>query len=205
MKKLTQLDKDEIRKAVQNAERRTSGEFVTVIARQSDSYFSTPVMWAALVALIVPVALIFVFSFSDAKLVLDIQLAVFLILYAVFQIEAVKMKLVPKSLKKNRVQKLAYQQFLLTGTGSTRDHSGVLFFVSLAERSVEIIADKGINDKVDKDEWQKIVNTFIKDVKNNEYRHGFITAIEQCGNLLSAHFPIQPGDKNELADKLIEL
>jgi len=208
--KLTKTEKKKIEEAVVAAEKRTSGEFVTVIARNSDSYFTFPIMWAALVCLVLPVVFMFVLwlfqiHLVEIKMILEIQLFTFIVLYLVFQIPSVKMSLVPRYLKKNRARQLAREQFFLRGVGSTKDHSGVLFFVSLAEHCVEIIADKGINDKVDKDAWQQIVDEFIGNVRGGQMCLGFTTAVEKCADLMAKHYPYQPGDTNELGNSLVEL
>ncbi|MDH4262546.1 MAG: TPM domain-containing protein [Spirochaetia bacterium] len=205
MKYITNEEKIEIQNAVKNAERKTSGEFVTIIAGKSESYFLFPIIWAAFGVLIAVIPLILVFTSKNAKIILDIQLLIFVVMYLVFQIESIKMLIVPKKIRRASVKKLAMEQFLERGIANTKDHSGVLFFVSMAERCVEIIADKGINDKVDKDAWQIIVDEFIENVHNQKMCNGFVTAVEKCGNLMSLHYPVQSDDKNELNDNLIEL
>lgn len=202
---MTEEEKEKIRAAVQNAERKTSGEFITVLARRSDSYFFIPIIYAALCVMVVLVPLIYIFSFINTRLILDLQFLVFIVMYLIFQTESIKMKIVPKHMQNVRVFKLAMEQFLEQGVANTKDHSGVMFFVSMAERRVEIIADKGINEKVNKDAWQHIVDEFVENVRNDQMCPGFTTAIEKCGNLMAEHYPIQPDDKNELGDSLIEL
>jgi putative membrane protein len=80
-----------------------------------------------------------------------------------------------------------------------------LLFVSVAERYVEIIADKGINDKVEQDQWSRVVARFIGQVKDDQICQGFLQAIETCGEILTEHFPVEPGNKNELPDHLVML
>jgi len=75
----------------------------------------------------------------------------------------------------------------------------------MAERYVEIIADKGINDVVEAGTWDKIVNQFVANVKQGQVAGGFIFASQQCGEVLIAHFPVAANDKNELPDHLIQL
>ncbi len=208
---LTEEEKQQIRAAIEKAESRTAGEFVTVIARKSDEYRFIPLLWAssfalALPALFIPVAAYFYphLTFSLDVLYLG-QVGVFLLLALLFQNEKLRMALVPAQVKKERASKLAHMMFLKEGIHRTRDRTGVLLFVSFAERYVEIIADAEINNKVEAGYWQQVVDGFLEKVKQNRVAGGFIGAIEGCCEPLTVYFPVKDDDTNELTDRLIEI
>ena len=96
---------------------------------------------------------------------------------------------------------LAFTWNLHTTTGRT----GVLIFVSIAEKRVEIIADSGIDAQVEKGIWQKIVDDFTADIGAGRAVEGFERAIGRIGELLAQHFPPRDIDPNELPDHLIVL
>lgn len=83
------------------------------------------------------------------------------------------------------------------GTGLLRD--------GIAERYVEIIADKGINDVVEVGIWSTVVNDFISKVKIGQHAEGFLVAIDDCGSIWAKHFPAKVDNVNELPDHLVEL
>ena len=202
---LNETEKERLRARIEEAEKQTSGELVTVIAGQSDPYAYIPLLWASVVALsVLPLA-------GLANLQLDLsaisilQLATFLVLAFAFRWPPLKMRLIPKAVKLRRAARSAREQFLEQGLHHTENRSGVLIFVSVAERYVEILADKGINDRVDQAQWDAIVADFVKAVKAGEIAQGFEKAVAACGALLAEHFPAKPGDKNELPDHLIEI
>lgn len=205
MKILTKEEKNKIRNAVKKGETKSSGEFVTVMARKSDSYFYIPLLFSGIIALAIPIVLVFVFSLHDAVRILDIQYGAFFILYLIFQIEPVKLALTPQHIKKAQARRLAMEQFLVQNVASTTNRSGILFFVSEAEKYVQIIADKGINDRVKPEQWQNIVNEFVENVRQKKVCDGFILAIEKCSDILAQHFPPGGHNVNELSDKLIEI
>jgi len=205
MKILTKEERIRIKNAVKQAEAKSSGEFVTVLARKSDSYFYIPLIWSAVIALIVPIILIYIFSFQNITRILDVQFATLLVLYLIFQMEWVTILMTPGHIKKNQARRLAMEQFLIQNVAATKNRSGILFFVSEAERYVEIIADKGINERVKPEEWQGIVDEFIENVRNKRICEGFLAAIERCSSILALHFPPEGNDANELSDKLIEI
>jgi len=202
---LTDQDKQRIRDAIRAAEERTSGEIVTVIARSADDYLYIPMLWASLLALLTPSLLLFLSEPPQEIYIYIVQILVFVFANMVFRFTPLTMKLVPKAVQYRRANRLAYVQFLQQGVHRTEHRNGLLLFVSVAERYVEIMADQGINDAVPENAWHDIVQQFLEKVKQDQITEGFIGAINASGNLLHEHFPIQPNDKNELPNHLVEL
>ncbi len=202
---LTDTEKQRVAEAIKEAESKTSGEIVTVIAHASDGYAFIPLLWAAALALVVPLP----FVVFDLPLVLieiyTVQLAVFVVLGFLFRWTPLKMRLVPKAIKRLRASRMARQQFLEQGLHRTKDRTGVLLFVSVAERYVEVLADSGINDRVEPGVWDGLVAAFVDNVKQGRIAEGFLEAVGTCGALLAQHFPRTPGDKDELPNHLIEI
>jgi putative membrane protein len=202
---LTETDKAAVSEAIKQAESHTSGELVTVITSASDDYWFIPTLWAALLALLVPAVIILYGTWMDAASIFSIQVAVFMGLALLFRIPVIKHALVPRSIKHLRASRVAREQFFLQGLQNTEGRTGILIFVSVAERYVEVIADKGINDVVPAGTWDKVVSDFITEVKARKYTEGFIAAVEDCGTILAEHFPAQVENINELPNHLIEL
>jgi len=203
MSMISRQDADRIRDAIRQAESKSSGELVTVIARQSDGYYYIPVMWAAMLALLIPN---FVMLFGTAWLhehLYFVQMLGFIACAALFSIRPIKHRLIPRHVRHQRAHLHAVEQFVRNNLSATSQRNGLLLFVSVAERYVEIIADKGINDRVAAGTWDGIVHNFTARVHGGEIGAGFIEAIGACGDILESHFPIQPGDKNELPDHLV--
>lgn len=202
---LTEDEKLRLRERIEAAERRTSGELVTVIARESDPYPFIPLLWASVVALSLPPLISLAGWWIDLPAVSLIQLTAFLLLSLLFRWPPLKIRLIPKATKLRRAARTAREQFLSQGVHNTTGRSGVLIFVSAAEHYVEILADQGINAKVPQEQWDSIVAAFVQAVKRGEVAAGFEQAIDACGTLLATHFPAAPGDRNELPDHLIEI
>jgi len=202
---LTEEEKRRLRERIEAAERRTSGELVTVIARASDPYPFIPLLWASVVALSLPPLISLAGWWVDLPTVSLIQLTAFLILSLLFRWPPLKMRLIPKRTKLRRAARAAREQFLAKGVHHTKERSGVLIFVSVAEHYVEILADQAINAKVAQEDWDAIVAAFVQAVKRGEVAVGFEQAVDACGTLLATHFPAAPGERNELPDHLIEL
>ena len=217
---LTQNEKQRLREQIVAVEKRTRGELVTVIARRSDPYAYIPLLWASLIALSLPPLIAFAHpwlfhlaapwnttpaDFSvDLAMVSLAQLVIFVVLALLLRWPSLKMRLIPKAVKRRRAARSAREQFLAQGVHNTDDRCGVLIFVSVAEHYVEILADRAINEKVNQAEWDAIVAAFVAAVKKGEVAAGFEQAVTACGTLLAIHFPAAPGSRNELPDHLIE-
>ncbi|MBY0560245.1 TPM domain-containing protein [Hyphomicrobium sp.] len=197
-------DEERISAAITAAERTTSGEIVAVVADQSSRYQHIPFMWAALLALIIPWPFIN-FTWMPVQIIFLIQLLVFLGLLALAWHPRVRMSLVPKSILNANTRRRASEQFLAQNLHTTEGRTGVLLFVSLAEKRVEIIADSGIDALVPKGTWQKIVDQLTAEIGAGRAVDGFERAIKQIGDQLAAHFPPGNADPNELPDHLIVL
>ena len=206
MIKFSEQDKARITAAIHVAEKNTSGEFVAVVARCSDHYVFLPLLWGSIVALLLP-GVFFLFSIPLAWVhVYQIQLLLFIGLAVLFlSFPKLHLWLVPRRVKHSRASRLAKVQFYQQGVQLTAHHSGVLFFVSLAERYVEIVADKGIHEKLGDAHWQRIVEIFLGHVRKGEVVEGFVAAISACGVAMAEHYPPDSNNADALSDGLLEI
>jgi putative membrane protein len=200
---LAQAQKDNIAEAIRKAESNTSGEFVAVVASASDSYYYIPLLWSALFALAIPSIIALLPVATPGYTVL--QAITFVVCALLFRWQPLKMRLIPKPVKHRRAQLLAREQFLAQGVHNTALRNGILLFVSVAERYVEIIADKGVNDVVPDNTWDQLIQQFVGSVKAGRIEQGFVDAVTECGRLLQTHFPVSEKDINELPNHLVEL
>ena len=185
-------------------EKRTDAELVTVLAGQADDYRYVTLLWAALLSLLVPVALLFLPVWLTPFEGLLLQWGVLLVLAVMFRLKPVQFRVVPRRLQRMRAAGLARQAFLEQGLHRTRGGTGLLIFVSEAEHYVEILADQGIARHVDDSEWQTIVDAFIARVKAGRVAEGFQECVAACGDKLATHVPATE-QKNELPNHLIML
>ena len=204
MSLISAKDSEQISAAITDAERTTSGEIIAVVAEQSSRYQYVPFMWAALLALVIPWPLIH-FTWMKVQWIFLIQLLVFFALLALAWHPKVRIALVPKSIANANVHRRAAEQFLAQNLYTTAGRTGVLLFVSIAEQRVEIIADSGIDARVAKGTWQKIVDDFTAEIGAGRQVEGFVQAIERIGTPLAEHFPPGSINPNELPDHLIVL
>ena len=80
----------------------------------------------------------------------------------------------------------------------TEHNNGVLIYLLLADRDVEIVADRGIHAKVDSEDWQRICRDMEAHFQRGKYEAGVIRGLAQVTEVLRAHFPAQCPPRDEL-------
>jgi uncharacterized membrane protein len=87
----------------------------------------------------------------------------------------------------------------------TERNNGVLIYLLLADRDVEIVADRGIDAKVGPEEWERICRDMEAAFRQADYEGGVIGGIREVSRHLAEHFPPIGDDRNELPDKPVVL
>jgi putative membrane protein len=174
--------------AILKAETKTSGEIICVLAQSSVDAKALPIFIAAAVALGVPWLLVALTTLPVLRILL-IQGVVFVVLTALLCLPAVRVALVPRAARRAVAHRVAMEQFAIRGLAHKDGHTGILIFVSLAERYARIIADESIAARVPQAAWQRAVDALVAQMRDGRVADGFITAIDICGSILTAHFP----------------
>jgi putative membrane protein len=137
---ISKKDCQRITRAIAAAEKKTSGEIVAVVAHSSDDYRFIPLLWAALLVLALPL-FAFTLTKAPATTIYAAQLAVFATIAMAILWRPLRLALVPGAIKRARAHAQALEQFLSQDLHTTKGRTGVLIFISVAERYVEVIAD----------------------------------------------------------------
>ncbi|QHD05784.1 TPM domain-containing protein [Pseudomonas sp. R76] len=201
---LSEHEQRQVAEAIARVERNTDAELVTVLAARADDYAYIPLLWASLIALVVPGVVHYLSGYLTMYTLLLAQWATFIVLCLVFRLPKVTTRLIPRSVRHWRASNLARRQFLEQNLHHTVGGTGVLIFVSEAERYVEILVDEGISKRLDDSSWDGIVTAFTQQVKQGHTLAGFVACIEACGELLKVHVPVTQ-TRNELPNRLIVL
>ncbi len=201
---ISDAEKLNVEAAITKAENKTSAEIVAVIARASAGYYYVPYMWGALIALAAPWPLIH-WTWMPVQTIYLIQLAVFAGLALVLHYPSLRFALVPKSVMQKRAHQRAMQQFVAQDIYTTTGHTGVLLFVSVAERYAEIVVDCEVHERVPDEEWKGIVDKLTRDIGRGQAGKALTDAIARIGEHLAAHFPPSAAKENLLPNHLVML
>lgn len=196
---------DRVSGAIRSAESQTSAEILCVLARESASYRVYPLLWALVIALLLPAPLLYYFNFNSVVFVYSLQLAAAAALALFFLQPGLQRWIVPGRVKRDRAHGEALRQFAAQGLDQTSGRAGVLLFGSIAERYAEVVADTRIAEKVPQEVWDDAVAAIKAGIRRDRIADGFVDAIEICGRALSQHFPPGAINKDELPNRLVVL
>lgn len=205
MRELSPEERNRIEAAVTAAETRTSAEFAVAVARASDEYALFPLLWAALLALVTGGGIAIAAPMTSVGMSFTLQAGAFIAAGLLLNLGFLRSRLAPPALQREYANRLAKLQFASLVNERTSSDVGLLLFVSLAERHVEILVDNGIKERIPQAAFQNIIDGFIRDVHQGRIAEGFIAAIEACTLVLQQRFPARPGEPDEIANRVTEI
>ena len=210
---LSEQDRARISEAVCAAERRTNAEIVPMLVARSGLYRDAQHRTGLAFALVVLAGLVMVETVwlpwgwhtgNAAWLLLATVLAygggAWLGRFA----PVIRLVTSPERIRQ-KVRLRAERAFAQHGISQTRERTGVLLMVSLMERQVYLLPDRGIASQIGAVRWNEVVAAVVAKLKTNDIAGGFCTGIECCGALLAQACPAKPGDNpDELPDWLVQ-
>ena len=221
---LTPADSNRIAAAVGTAESHANGEIVTVITRVSDSYGDIALAWSAAIAGLALLAMTlapgFYGNLADSALglwthrwtphdVMELALCVASVKFAatwlVLQWRPLRLRLVPGPIKSARVRARAAMVFRLAAQGRTQGATGVVIYLSMAERRAEIVADTTISDALSPQVWGDAMHAMLDHFRADRVADGMVAGVEAVGAILAQHVPSANKPTNELPDGPIEV
>jgi putative membrane protein len=186
---LTAEERQRIDAAIAAVEQSTSADLDVIVTRASDRYSLYPVVWAGCGALAVAgIAALLVPGLNGGSVII-IQLLVLIVLTALCDWMPIRLWLVPTHVKHAHARQLAHREFRAHFAGDKTTRKCILFFVSLGEHYVEIIADHETHARVPFDVWNKMIGDFTAAVAAGRVADGLFGAIESCGGILKTHYP----------------
>lgn len=196
----SEADFEAIKSAVADCESRTSGEIVIRLTARSHNWLLDRLVAASLTAVIALAVSLWLtreqnwgvyYDFTQATLWTMVGFAA-----GFFGIGGI----ISNPARRRRVVWDRALQMFSTLT-PTRESTGVLIFVSLAEKSAVVIADKQIASKVDSAYWDNPQSIMQKSMAENRHSEGIISAVREIGAKLAENFPRLSDDTNELSDR----
>jgi putative membrane protein len=222
--RLSDIDREKVSAAIAAAEAKSNGEIVAVATPISDPYHDVGLHWALIPLFAVlawaawrPTALVWWYDLLFGGWQPDPTLSQLLTLLMVFAAlkftvallilkwMPLRVALTPPSTKHRRVRRRAITVFKAAAERRTTGRTGILIYLSMAERRAEIVADEAILKVTDEHTWGEAMTALIAAVKEGRPADGIVAAIERVGLVLAEHFPRSADDSNEIPDKLIEL
>lgn len=200
----TESDKKRIAEAISAVELKTSGEIAVMIVDQSDAYPEGQILAGITVGPLFALAATELF-WQGSLWIFAVSAIILTVLFGwlAHYLSALKRFFIPRARLELQVKKRALTAFYEKGLYKTRDESGVLFFISLFEHKIWVLADKGIYGKISQETLQSYARDIASGMKNGQTPDMLCRAISAAGELLARHFPVKPDDINELSDEVI--
>ncbi len=193
-----------ITQTIQEVELQTSGEVAVMVVEQSDTYPESRILAGIIVGGLL--ALGITDHWLDDSLWGFLPLAAtfaILIAWLVGYLPAIKRFFIPSSRLEEMVREQAVQGFYKQGLYKTRDATGVLFFISLFEHRVWVLADHGIYEKISQESLQGHASEIATGIKKGRAAAALCEEIHRAGEVLAHHFPVREDDSNELPDQVL--
>ena len=109
----------------------------------------------------------------------------------------------PRQLRRARAREAARRAFWSRGLSLTRRRTGVLLYLSLAERHAEIVTDLGVLREIPPTAWDGILAELVPALGRGAVEDGLTAAVERVGACLAEHLPAEPGDPDELPNRVV--
>jgi len=200
----TDEEKVRIRDTVSSVEKGTSGEIATMVVDQSDRYLEAEILGGILVgglaALIIAVLIehVTIWTFIPVLCILYFPARFLFIRFS-----SLKTPFVNKKRMSHAVHERAVRAFYEKGLYRTRDENGILIFISILERKVWILGDRGVDSKISPESWRAYAQEISAGLRAGNKCEALCTVIRKCGLVMAEHFPKKADDTNELPDELI--
>ncbi|MFH0787498.1 MAG: hypothetical protein V2B13_07765 [Pseudomonadota bacterium] len=200
----SQEENKKITAAIKEVESRSDGEVAVMVVDHSAPYIEAEFLGGFILGSLL--ALIITDLFLHDALLTYISLSfIFFFPFRMLcaQVPALKNVFIAVKRKEEMVRLRALRAFYEKGLYKTRHHTGVLFFLSLLERKVWVLADKGIHKKMDQETLNRFAQMVSQGIKEGRACQALCQSVEGVGRLLAQHFPVTPGDIDELPDEVM--
>ena len=200
----TEAEKQRIAATITGVEKTTSGEVATMVVAASDTYPEAALLAGFSIGGLTALLITDLFLGDSLGYFLPLLLCGAILVSSLAKICPPLLRLfIPGSRLETRVAERALRTFYEKKLHATRDNTGVLFFISLLEHKVWILADTGIYRKVSQETLQAYANDIATGIKQGQACNALCRQIEAVGVILASHFPVKPDDTNELSNQVL--
>jgi putative membrane protein len=189
---VTHLSHDErtrLHAACQAAEKRTKARFELVTVPVSDRYALYPIVYGAIVGLAAFGALALFWPEVTLRMGFLVTAVAFATSSLLFEWLPLRLMLVPRRAKHSHALAMAHHAFAARVLARTDRKPGIVLFVSLGERYVEVVTDRDVDLRVPQGTWDAVIADFTRAAKQKRLADGLVAAVEACTKVLETHYP----------------
>lgn len=200
----TDEEKIRIKETTRNVESRTMGEIAVMVVDSSGQYLDAEIIGGLIFGSLLSLFLTVLYFNSTVWSYIPLSFLFFFpSRFIVRKTPLIKAMFIGAVRKNHTVREMAVRAFYEKGLYKTKKSTGILFFLSLLERKVWILADKGIHKKIGQNTLNKFAKVVTQGIRDGRACIALCEAITEAGELLAIHFPKKPGDIDELPDDVM--
>ncbi|MBU4034234.1 MAG: hypothetical protein KKG34_05490 [Proteobacteria bacterium] len=200
----TEAENLQIAATISGVEKKTSGEVVAMVVTASDTYPEAALLAGLSIGGLTALIITDLFLGDSLGYFLPLLVCGSILVSSLAKISPSLLRwFIPESRLETRVAEHALRSFYEKKLHTTRDNTGVLFFISLLEHKVWILADTGIYEKISPETLLAYANDIATGIKQGHACTALCRQIEAVGNILEQHFPVKTDDTNELSNQVL--
>lgn len=200
----TEEEKKRIEDTTRDVETRTIGEVAVMVVDSSDEFIEAEILGGIFLGGIISLIITALYFNASAWSFIPMSFILFFPSRFLFRkFPVLKTSFIGLRRKEEAVKQRAVRAFYEKGLYKTGKNTGVLFFISILERKVWVLADKGIYEKIEQETLNKFAITVSQGIKEGRACDSLCDAIREAGELLAKDFPMTPGDTDELSNKVM--
>lgn len=193
-----------ITETIKKTEKKTIGEIAVMVVDSSDQYPEAEAIGSIFMSSLISMILTTGFFHQNMwAFIFFCILLFFPITFFFRRFPALKTLFISPDRAEYCVYERAIKGFYEKKLYKTKMHTGVLFFISLLEKKVWVLADEGIYKKIQQEALNTHAQRIAEGIKNNKACDALCSSIEEIGEILTEHFPYKADDINELTDRVI--
>jgi putative membrane protein len=182
-------DRARLHAATQAAEARTHARFALATIHVSDRYALYPIVYGAIIGLAVMGVLAIFWPEISLRTGFFASATAFVFLSLLFDWLPLRLLLVPKRVKHRHAHDFAHREFAARILAQADRKPGLVVFVSLGERYIELVADRAVHQLVPQTTWDAIVADFTDAARKGRVADGLVAGIDACASVLEKHYP----------------
>ncbi|MBI3830223.1 MAG: hypothetical protein HY291_11940 [Planctomycetes bacterium] len=188
---------------VKRAEAQTTAELVVAVEPRSGSYADADLLFGALLAYAVMILMFFLpFDFNELGVALNVPLFFMIGMQLCKHSPGLRRRLTTSKRRAAQARAAAEAAFQRCRVYQTRAHTGVLIYVSVLEREVQVLADSGVSAGMPNEEWAARVRALQAAATDADPAEALLKALEALGAALAQHMPAGADNPDELADEV---
>jgi len=200
----TKAEREKIREATMEAESRTIGEIAVAVVDRSSRYHEAELLGGIFLGGAISLVLTTFLFHGSVWSFVPFTFILFFPSYLLFKtFPTLNGMFTARKRREQAVKERAIRTFYEKGLYKTAASTGVLFFLSLLERKVWVIADRGIHSRIHQPTLNKFANMVSEGIKQGRAAEALCEAIKEMGTLLATHYPESGAHKDQLCDDVI--